>query len=59
MYQIVNIESTRVLFAVVAAVGLVTGVAVDIILTAQEAEAKGCSPGGTGFNASLGRCFRP
>jgi hypothetical protein len=32
---------------------------VDIILTAQEAEAKGCSPGGTGFNASLGRCFRP
>jgi hypothetical protein len=59
MYQIVNIESTRVLFAVVAAVGLVTGVAVDIILTAQEAEAKGCSPGGTGFNASLGRFFRP
>jgi hypothetical protein len=34
-----NIESTIVLFAVVAALGLITVVAVDIILTAQEAEA--------------------
>jgi hypothetical protein len=54
-----NIESTMVLFAVVAALGLVTVVAVDIMLTTQEAEAKGCSGGGTGFNASKGRCFRP
>jgi hypothetical protein len=35
-----NIESTIVLFAVVAALGLVTVVAVNIMLTAQEAEAK-------------------
>jgi hypothetical protein len=46
------------LFAVVAALGLVTVVAVDVILlltTTQEADAK-CRPGGTGFNASKGRC---
>jgi hypothetical protein len=52
-----NIESTIVLFALVAALGLVTVVAVDIMLTAQEAEAKGCRPGSTGSNASQGRCF--
>ena len=39
--------------------GLVTVVAVDIILTAQEAEAKGCSGSGTGFNASKGKCIKP
>jgi hypothetical protein len=55
MYQIVSIESNIVLFAVVAALGLVTVVAVDIILTAQEAEAK-CRIGGTGYNASKGKC---
>jgi hypothetical protein len=33
-----NIESTMVLFAVVTALGLVTVVVVDIMLTAQEAE---------------------
>jgi hypothetical protein len=47
-----------VLFAVVAALGLVTVVAVDIVLAAQEAEAKGCSPGGTGSNASKGKCIK-
>jgi hypothetical protein len=55
-----NIESTIVLFALVAALGLVTVVAVDIILTTQEAEARGCENGaatGTAFNASRGRCF--
>ena len=36
-------NSTLVIFAIIAALGLVTVVAVDIILTAQEAEAKGCS----------------
>jgi hypothetical protein len=50
-----NIESTMVLFALVVALGLVTVVAVDIMLTAQEAEAK-CRIGGTGYNASRGRC---
>jgi hypothetical protein len=54
-----NIESTMVLFALVAALGLVSVVAVDIILTAQEAEAKGCLPGGTGSNASKGKCIKP
>ena len=38
---------------------LVTVVAVDIMLTTQEAEAKGCTPGGSGFNASQGKCFKP
>jgi Flp pilus assembly protein CpaB len=53
-----------VLFALVAAFGLVTVVAVDIILTAQEAEAKGCvnpnAPGGGSIavNASKGRCIQ-
>ena len=34
-----NIESTIVIFAMVAALGIVMMVAVEIILTAQEAEA--------------------
>ena len=51
-----NIESTMVLFALVAALGLVTVVAVDVLLSMQEAEAK-CRIGGTGYNASKGRCF--
>ena len=54
-----NIESTMVLFAVVAALGLVTVVAVDIMLTAQEAEAKGCPLTNPGANASKLRCVRP
>jgi hypothetical protein len=52
-------NSTLVIFAIIAALGLVTVVAVDIIVTAQEAEAKGCLPGGTGSNASKGRCVKP
>jgi hypothetical protein len=39
-----------------AALGLVTVVAVDITLTAQEAEAKGCQHNSIAFNASQGRC---
>jgi hypothetical protein len=46
-----------VLFAVVAALGLMTVVAVDIILTAQEAEAKGCRTS-QAVNASKGRCLQ-
>ena len=45
-----------VLFAVVAALGLMTVIAVDIILTAQEAEARGCR-NGIAVNASQGRCL--
>jgi hypothetical protein len=45
-----------VLFALVAALGLVGVVVVDIMLTAQEAEARGCHSG-VAFNASRGRCL--
>lgn len=54
-----SIQTTVVIFAILAAFGLVTIVAVDIVFTTQEAEAKGCVPGGTGFNASQGKCFKP
>lgn len=50
-------NSIIIAFALIAAIGLVTVVAVDI--SQQEAEAKGCSGGGTGFNASQGKCFKP
>jgi Flp pilus assembly protein CpaB len=48
-----------VLFALVAALGLVTVVAVDIVLTAQEAEAqqRGCKHS-VAANASKGRCIK-
>jgi hypothetical protein len=52
-------NSILINFDLIAALGLVTVVAVDIMLTTQEAEAKGCSPGGSGFNASQGKCFKP
>ena len=45
-----------VLFALLTALGLVTVVAVDVMLTAQEAEARGCRTS-IAFNASQGRCF--
>ena len=51
-------NSTLIIFAIIAALGLVTVVAVDIMLTTQEADAKGCTPSGTGANASLGRCVK-
>jgi hypothetical protein len=47
-----------VIFALVAALGLVTGVAVNVMLTAQEAEARGCSTRTVAVNASQGRCFK-
>jgi hypothetical protein len=52
-------NSIIMVFALIAALGLVAVVAVDIMLTTQEAEAKGCRGGGTGFNASQGKCFKP
>jgi hypothetical protein len=54
-------QTTLVIFALVAALGLVTVVALNVMLTAQEAEA-GCEQGpavSQAFNASKGRCFRP
>jgi Flp pilus assembly protein CpaB len=52
-----EIHTAIVLFALVAAFGLVTVVAVDIILAAQEAEAVGCRTS-TAVNASKGRCLK-
>jgi hypothetical protein len=60
MHQTMN-SSIIMVFAVVAALGLVTVVAVDIILTAQEAEAqkpRGCNRS-VAANASQGRCVEP
>jgi hypothetical protein len=51
-------NSTFVIFAIIAALGLVTVVAVDIMLTTQEAEAKGCN-NSVAVNASKGRCLHP
>ena len=50
-------QTTLVIFALVAALGLVTVVAVDIILSMQEAEAGGCQTS-QAFNASQGRCLQ-
>ncbi len=47
-----------VIFALVAALGLVTVVAVDVMLTMQEAEARGCSATSPAANASKTRCLR-
>jgi hypothetical protein len=54
----VKTNSTLMIFAIIAALGLVTVVAVDMILTAQEAEARGCTRS-VAANASQGRCVRP
>ena len=48
-----------VIFALVAVLGLVAIETVDLILTMQAAEARGCGLGGFGFNKSQGRCFHP
>jgi hypothetical protein len=49
---------TLVIFALVAALGVLSVQAVDLVLF-LEAEARGCESGGAGvaFNASKGRCF--
>jgi hypothetical protein len=48
---------TLVIFALVAILGLVTAVAVDLILTIYTAEARGCNTS-VAVNASEGRCFK-
>ena len=59
IWSLLKTNSAVVIFAVVAALGLVTVVAVDIMLTAQEAEAsRGCRLS-IAVNASKGRCFQP
>jgi hypothetical protein len=57
-----QIQRTIVIFALVAALGLVTVVAVDTMLTVQEIHAdkppvKGCTLS-TAANASKGRCVQ-
>jgi hypothetical protein len=51
-------QTTVVIFAILVALGLVAIVAVDILLTTQEAEAKGCR-NSIAANASQGRCISP
>jgi hypothetical protein len=51
-------QTTMVIFAILAAFGLITIVAVDIVLDTQEAEAKGCK-NSVAANASQGRCIQP
>ena len=54
-------QTTVVIFAILIAFGLITVVAVDILLTAQEAEAqkpRGCNRS-VAANASQGRCVEP
>jgi hypothetical protein len=56
-----NTETMLTIFAIIAALGLVTVVAVEVLSIVQEAE-DGCERGGapsTAVNASKGRCFRP
>ena len=57
MHQTMNVETVVVLFAIAAIFGLVGVVVVDIMLTTQEAEAKGCTSS-LAVNASKGRCFK-
>ena len=45
------------MFALVAALGLVSVVAVDIMLTIQDAEAAGCRTS-QAVNASKGKCIK-
>ena len=51
-----NTETMLAIFAIVAALGLISVVAVESVSVVQEADAQGCrtSPG---FNASQGRCL--
>jgi hypothetical protein len=51
-------ESTLIIFARVAALGLVAVIAVSIVLTSEEVEGKGCRTS-VAANASKGRCVNP
>jgi hypothetical protein len=55
-------NTTFVIIAIVSALALFGVVVVTVAVTIplqQQAEARGCAPGGPGFNASKGRCFHP
>jgi hypothetical protein len=54
-------RTTLVVFAIAAALGILAVVVIDVILTAQEAEAqkpRGCNRS-VAANASQGRCVLP
>ena len=53
-------DTTLVIIAIVAMMGLLGLVVVDTISVQQQAKARGCETGpavGQAFNASKGRCF--
>jgi Flp pilus assembly protein CpaB len=52
-----NKQTIVVFFVILAAIGLITVVAVDIVLDTQEAEGKGCRTS-QAVNASKGRCIK-
>jgi hypothetical protein len=54
-----RIEGSTAIFAILVAFGLISVVVIEtVFILPQEADALGCQPGGIGFNASKGRCFR-
>jgi hypothetical protein len=54
-----EVTTTLALFAIVAAMGLIGVVAIEIMLVTENAEARGCPVGTPAANASKTRCFRP
>ncbi len=50
--------TTLAIFAIVAAMGLIGVVAIEIVSTPQEVTAAGCTTG-RAYNASKGHCFHP
>jgi hypothetical protein len=55
-----NFMTALCLAVLLLAVGTTAAIEVALLSEAvQDADAAGCQPGGTGFNASKGRCFHP
>jgi hypothetical protein len=52
-------QTAMVIFAIIAALGMMTVVTVDVMLTMQEADAKGCAENSTAYFASNFQCFNP
>ena len=51
-------ETKLLIFVLVIMVGMAGVVAVEIVILADQAEARGCN-NGVALNASQGRCFHP
>jgi hypothetical protein len=56
-YNIMETSTMVVIFAIVAALGLVGAIAVETLLIMQEVDAAGCRTS-IAVNASKGRCFK-